>query len=77
MFSEVSHFTSSALFLSSQSTQSQEQEMKCQTGTLSDMADSLRIISQSFETLKATCSISGSLNDQALTAIEATKQILM
>jgi hypothetical protein len=68
---------SSAISLSTRSGEAYAQEMKCQTGILSGMADSVAIISKSFEELKATCTKSGSLNEQAFAAIESTKQMLM
>jgi hypothetical protein len=51
--------------------------MQCQGSTLSGMADSVKLIDQSCEDLKATCAKSGSLNEQALAAIESTKQLLL
>lgn len=41
------------------------------------MADSLNIINQSFEQIKATCAQSGCLHEQALASIESTKQLLV
>lgn len=51
--------------------------MRCQTGALSDVADSVKMISQSFEDLKATWAKSGMSNEQVLAAIESTKQLSM
>ena len=67
---------SSALSLSTQSAQDQEQELKCQTGELFSMADSVKAIAKAFEDLKMTCTQSGSVNEHALEAIESTKQML-
>lgn len=67
---------SSATTLSTRSVQAQEQEIRCQNVTLCGMANSVKVISQSFEDLKTICAQSGSLHEQALTAaIDSTKQV--
>lgn len=68
---------SSALSLSTKSVQAHEREMQYQSGTLSGMADSMRMISQSFDDLKSTCEESGTLYEQVLMKMEGTKRMMM
>lgn len=67
----------STLTLTTQSVRAHEQEMVCQTSMLSSIQGSVKLISQSFEALKATCGSLGPLNTQSLIAIESTKQLLI